>query len=39
MLEKVNFLLREKIVSESDMKAEEIDFITKLNAIVTKEET
>lgn len=39
MLEKVNFLLREKIVAESDMKAEEIDFITKLNAIVTKEET
>ena len=39
LLNKVDFLLREKLISESDMKAEDIDFITKLNNIISKEET
>lgn len=39
ILNKVDFLLREKLIQDSEIKAEDIDFITKLSNILSKEET
>jgi hypothetical protein len=39
ILNKVDFLLREKLIQDSEIKAEDIDFITKLTNILSKEET
>ena len=39
LLNKVYFLLREKLIQESEIKAEDIDFMTKVSNILSKEET
>ena len=39
VLYKVDFLLREKLITESDINAEDIDFITKISNIILKEES